>query len=181
MVICFFFFFSCTNRCYNNKKFRLHNLHRINPANLLPSEISFSSFFLKINVQENSCKMVTGNRIKWGVRIICTHSSITRPSPIIRGPESSGGFLRASSAASDSASCLFNLSICFNKILPMYTVNAVISIWAMRQMYYLYLAFDLQCRGVPDPGKQPAIFAPLQLDLSAHRTCFEKSKRWIQG
>lgn len=167
MVICFYF--PCTNRCYNNKKFRLHNLHRINPANLLPSEISFSSFFLKMNVQENSCKMVTGNRTKWGVWILCTHSSITSPSPIIRGPESSGGFLRASSAASASASCLFNLSICFNKILPMYTMNAVILIWAMRQMY-LYLVFDLQGKGVPDPGKQPAIFAPLQLDLSAHRT-----------
>lgn len=39
-----------------------------------------------------------------------THSSITSPSPIIFGPDSSGGFLRASSAASASANWRFNFS-----------------------------------------------------------------------
>lgn len=45
-----------------------------------------------------------------------THSSITSPSPTIRGPVSSGAFLCASSAASASASCLFSFSICFKKV-----------------------------------------------------------------
>uniref|UniRef100_A0A2P2KVD7 Structural molecule n=1 Tax=Rhizophora mucronata TaxID=61149 RepID=A0A2P2KVD7_RHIMU len=38
------------------------------------------------------------------------HSSITRPSPITRGPVSDGGFLRASRAASASANWRFNFS-----------------------------------------------------------------------
>ena len=39
-----------------------------------------------------------------------THSSMTSPSPTIRGPVSSGGFLRASSAASASANCRLSFS-----------------------------------------------------------------------
>lgn len=39
-----------------------------------------------------------------------THSSITSPSPTTRGPASSGGFLRASTAASASANWRFNFS-----------------------------------------------------------------------
>ena len=42
-----------------------------------------------------------------------THSSITSPSPTTRGPASSGGFLRASSSASASASCLLSFSSVF--------------------------------------------------------------------
>lgn len=40
----------------------------------------------------------------------------------------------------------------------------------MRAVTNMYLEFDLQSKSVPDPGKQPAIFAPLQPDLSARRT-----------
>lgn len=39
-----------------------------------------------------------------------THSSMTSPSPTIRGPVSSGGFLRVSSAASASANCRLSFS-----------------------------------------------------------------------
>ena len=42
-----------------------------------------------------------------------THSSITSPSPTIRGPVSSGGFLRVSSAASASANCRLSFSSAF--------------------------------------------------------------------
>ena len=45
-----------------------------------------------------------------------THSSITSPSPMIFGPASSGGFLRASSAASASANCRFNFSKALKRI-----------------------------------------------------------------
>lgn len=44
-----------------------------------------------------------------------THSSITSPSPTIRGPVSSGGFLRVSSAASASANCRLSFSSAFRK------------------------------------------------------------------
>lgn len=49
-------------------------------------------------------------QIRCNVGSIVTHSSITRPSPTSRGPESTGGFLRTSSAASASANCLFSFS-----------------------------------------------------------------------
>ena len=52
-----------------------------------------------------------------------THSSITRPSPTMRGPLSSGGFLRASSAASASASWRFSLSICLKNVARMCKPN----------------------------------------------------------
>lgn len=44
-----------------------------------------------------------------------THSSITSPSPMIFGPASSGGFLRASTAASASANWRLNFSRVFKQ------------------------------------------------------------------
>lgn len=61
----------------------------------------------KINYSERILLHINGQKL--------THSSITSPSPIIFGPASSGGFLRASSAASASANWRFNFSKAFKK------------------------------------------------------------------
>ena len=45
-----------------------------------------------------------------GILKCLTHSSMTSPSPTILGPVSSGGFFRASSAASASANCRLSFS-----------------------------------------------------------------------
>lgn len=96
-------------------------LHWIDPFNLLlPGQVSFPPFFLQKkkhrgqNARYYAKRSQKTNHIER--EIILTHSSITSPSPpTIRGPVSSGGFLRVSSAASASANCRLSFSIAFTK------------------------------------------------------------------
>jgi len=93
--------------------------HRIN-FNLLACQVSFPPLFLKcISEKLVSGKIIGHNVVRRNytpdVQDL-THSSITSPSLTTRGPASSGGFLRASSSASASASCLLSFSSALTEI-----------------------------------------------------------------
>ena len=81
--------------------------------------LSLRSFWennsIKINEVHHISKSLQENlhKMLWDSKL--THSSMTRPSPIILGPASSGGFLRFSTAASASANWRFNFSMALMK------------------------------------------------------------------
>ena len=89
-----------------------HTLCRLCHFNLLPSQVFLPSLFLKETSVREEHKMRKFKRLSIFVTTheIRTHSSITSPSPTTRGPVSTGGFLRVSSAASASANWRFSFS-----------------------------------------------------------------------
>ena len=88
--------------------------------NSISISISISQLAIHISkiLQENIHKMLWDNKL--------THPSMTRPSPIILGPASSGGFLRASTAASASANWRFNFSMTYICISCMLTASTTV-------------------------------------------------------
>lgn len=79
---------------------------------------NISPFALSVNRKKSFKGVIYWTRMNWKdhlfnqkqLIILITHSSMTRPSPTTLGPVSTGGFLRASSAASASASWRFSFS-----------------------------------------------------------------------
>jgi hypothetical protein len=93
---------------------------------------------------------------------------MTSPSPTIFGPFSSGGFFRASSAASASANWLLSFSNCFRKewVSEIVQIQVFINIFTENFVIIIYLqGFDRLY-----PRKQPSGSSQQQLDPSAHQT-----------